>query len=59
MLLKTRTSILRIGSGNGWQLNTIDAFIAALTLRYDLTLLTSDGDFNAVPELKHANWLVS
>ena len=37
----------------GWQLETVDA----LALRYDLTLLTSDNDFQAVPELKLENWL--
>ena len=41
----------------GWQLGTVDALIAAIALRYDLTLLTTDGDFNAVPDLKHENWL--
>jgi tRNA(fMet)-specific endonuclease VapC len=43
----------------GWQLKTIDALIAAIALRYDLTLLTTDGDFDAVPGLKHENWLLA
>lgn len=43
----------------GWQLKTIDALIAAIALRYDLTLLTIDGDFDAVPGLKHENWLLA
>jgi tRNA(fMet)-specific endonuclease VapC len=43
----------------GWQLDTVDALIAAIALRYDLTLLTTDGDFDAVPGLKHANWLLA
>ena len=43
----------------GWQLSTVDAFVAAIALRYDHTLLTTDGDFDAVPELKHTNWLGS
>lgn len=43
----------------GWQLGTVDALIAAIALRYDLTLLTTDGDFNAVPDLKHENWLLA
>ena len=43
----------------GWQLKTIDALIAAIALRYDLTLLTTDGDFDAVPDLKHENWLLA
>jgi predicted nucleic acid-binding protein len=42
----------------GWQLETVDALIAAIALRYDLTLLTTDGDFDAVPDLKHENWLL-
>ena len=42
----------------GWQLETIDAFIAVVALRYDLVLLTSDNDFGPVPNLKQENWLV-
>ncbi len=41
----------------GWQLATVDATIAVIALRYDLTLLTTDKDFNAVPMLRLANWL--
>jgi len=41
----------------GWQLATVDALIAAITLRYDLTLLTTDQDFRAIVGLKQANWL--
>ncbi|MDP9312439.1 MAG: type II toxin-antitoxin system VapC family toxin [Chloroflexota bacterium] len=41
----------------GRQLATIDALIAVITLRYDLILLTTDGDFRAVPRLQHENWL--
>jgi tRNA(fMet)-specific endonuclease VapC len=41
----------------GKQLKTIDALIAAIALRYDLILLTTDKDFDAIPELKLANWL--
>lgn len=40
----------------GRQLATIDALIAVTALRYDLTLLTTDGDFRAVPNLRLANW---
>ncbi len=50
---RLQTSLRR----RGWQLNTVDALIAAIALRYDFTLLTSDADFDAVPELKHTNWL--
>ena len=42
----------------GRQLETVDAFIAAVALRYDLVLLTSDNDFVAVPDLKQENWLI-
>ena len=41
----------------GWQLETVDALIATIALRYDLTLLTSDNDFQAVPGLKLESWL--
>mgnify|MGYP003383303325 CR=1 FL=1 len=41
----------------GWQLATVDALIAAVALRHDLTLLTTDGDFAAVPGLVCENWL--
>lgn len=40
----------------GIQLATIDALIAVTALRYDLTLLTTDGDFRAVPNLRLENW---
>ena len=42
---------------SGKQLKTIDTLIAAIALRYDLTLLTTDRDFDAIPDLKLANWL--
>lgn len=41
----------------GQQLETVDALIAATALRYNLVLLTSDGDFKAVPNLQRENWL--
>lgn len=41
----------------GWQLATVDALIATTALRYDLTLLTTDGDFAAVPTLRTVTWL--
>lgn len=41
----------------GWQLTAIDAMIAVVAIRYDLTLLTTDKDFRAVPELKTESWL--
>jgi len=42
----------------GWQLETVDALIAVVALRYHLVLLTSDKDFAPVPNLKQENWLV-
>lgn len=41
----------------GRQLATVDALIAVVVLRYDLILLTTDGDFQAVPHLQQENWL--
>lgn len=40
----------------GRQLATIDALIAVTALRYDLTLLTTDKDFDPVPGLRRENW---
>lgn len=42
----------------GRQLETVDAFIAVIALRYDLVLLTSNNDFAPVPNLKQENWLI-
>lgn len=41
----------------GRQLETVDALIAAITLRHDLTLLTTDKDFHTIPHLQQENWL--
>jgi tRNA(fMet)-specific endonuclease VapC len=41
----------------GRQLATIDALIAVLSLRYDLVLLTTDKDFEVIPQLQRDNWL--
>lgn len=41
----------------GRQLATVDALIGITALRYNLTLLTTDGDFRAVPGLRFENWL--
>ena len=43
----------------GWQLETVDALIAAVALRNDLILLTTDGDYREVPGLTTQNWLRS
>jgi predicted nucleic acid-binding protein len=42
----------------GCQLETVDAFIAVVALRYDLVLLTSDNDFAPVPKLTQENWRI-
>ena len=42
----------------GWQLETVDALIATVALRNNLTLLTTDGDFYAISELAQENWLM-
>jgi tRNA(fMet)-specific endonuclease VapC len=43
----------------GWQLNTVDALIAAIALRNDRILLTTDKDFSAIPGLQVENWLAA
>ncbi|MEM7535902.1 MAG: type II toxin-antitoxin system VapC family toxin [Chloroflexota bacterium] len=43
----------------GEQLHTVDALIAVVAIRYDLTLLTTDADFHAISELNVENWLTS
>ncbi len=35
----------------------VDALIAAIAIRYDLTLLTEDKDFRPITQLKRENWL--
>ncbi len=40
----------------GWQLDAVDAMIAVVALQNDLTLLTTDKDFRAIPELRQENW---
>jgi predicted nucleic acid-binding protein len=42
----------------GQQLETVDAFIAVVALRYGLVLLTTDNDFVPVPNLSQENWLI-
>jgi len=41
----------------GRQLATVDALIAAIALRYDLTLLTTDKDFAPLTALRQENWV--
>ena len=52
MAADLRLKLRRVGR----QLGAIDALIAVLALRNDLTLLTTDGDFSAIPGLKLENW---
>ena len=41
----------------GRQLATVDALIATVALRYRLPLLSTDGDFDTIPNLDRRNWL--
>ena len=41
----------------GRVLSQVDMMLAALTRLMDLTLLTSDQDFEALPDLRRENWL--
>jgi tRNA(fMet)-specific endonuclease VapC len=41
----------------GRQLATVDALIAAVAIRNELILLTTDKDFGAIPQIKQENWL--
>jgi tRNA(fMet)-specific endonuclease VapC len=41
----------------GRQLTTVDALIAIVAIRNSLILLTTDGDFRAIPQLMQENWL--
>lgn len=43
----------------GRHLPTVDALIAAIALRYDLTLLTVDQDFAEIPGLQRENWFAA
>lgn len=42
---------------DGRQLVTVDATIAAVALRFGLILLTTDQDFQPIPDLIQENWL--
>lgn len=41
----------------GKQLETVDALVAAIAIRYNLILLTTDRDFRPITQLKSENWL--
>lgn len=40
----------------GRQLEAIDSLIAVIAVRYQVILLTTDKDFQAVPGLRYENW---
>jgi tRNA(fMet)-specific endonuclease VapC len=55
-----QAALLRVSARQrGRQLATIDALTAAVALRERLTLLTTDRDFSAVPDLRLENWLAT
>ncbi len=41
----------------GRALSQVDIFLAAMARRMNLTLLTTDRDFEALPDIKTENWL--
>ncbi len=41
----------------GRQLQTVDALAAVAALRYDVILLTTDGDFATIAGLRQENWV--
>jgi tRNA(fMet)-specific endonuclease VapC len=41
----------------GRVMSQVDQFLAAMALQYALTLLTTDRDFEAIPEIKTENWV--
>jgi tRNA(fMet)-specific endonuclease VapC len=41
----------------GKSLSQVDMFLAAVARRMNLTLLTTDRDFEALPDIKTENWL--
>jgi tRNA(fMet)-specific endonuclease VapC len=55
---ETAAALQRTLRRQGWPLETVDAFIAVIAIRYGLVLLTSDNDFAPVPNLKQENWLI-
>jgi predicted nucleic acid-binding protein len=48
-----RTELRQIGR----QLNAIDGLIAAMALRSNMLLLTTDGDFDVAPSWQRENWI--
>ena len=43
----------------GRALSQVDILLAALARQINATLLTSDGDFDALPDLNVENWLAA
>lgn len=43
----------------GWTLTTIDCITAAVAVRYNYVILTTDGDFRGIPSVKTENWLLT
>jgi tRNA(fMet)-specific endonuclease VapC len=41
----------------GRALSQVDMMLAAMTRHLNLTLLTTDGDFDALPDIRTENWL--
>lgn len=53
-----KAALLRVSlRRRGRQLETVDSLIAAVALRYDSVLLTTDKDFDPVVDLKRENWM--
>jgi predicted nucleic acid-binding protein len=43
---------------SGRILSQVDMLLAAMVLHMDVILLTSDRDFEAVPQIRTENWLI-
>lgn len=52
-----KAALLRVSlRRRGRQLETVDSLIAAVALRYNYVLLTTDRDFDPIVALKRENW---
>lgn len=54
---KSAASLQKVLRNSGRDLKTPDALIAAVALRYDFVLLTTDHDFTPIPGIKIENWM--
>ena len=54
---KTAASLRYVLRRKGNVLQVIDSLIAAVAIRFEITLLTTDQDFIPVPGLKTENWI--